>query len=86
MLQELNLTKSALGEDLLAEDVGHLLDGDALVGLAIDSGAVEKSRSASAFIIRIGCVGAVGLGIDMFGAVRRIVDADGDGGVEGQGG
>jgi hypothetical protein len=45
VLQELNLTQSALGENLLAEDIGDLLDGDAFVGLLVDGSAV-KSQDA----------------------------------------
>lgn len=36
VLEQLNLAQSALGEDLLAEYIGDLLDGDALVGLVVD--------------------------------------------------
>lgn len=39
VLEELDLAQSALGEDLLAEDIGDLLDGDAFVGCGVDSGA-----------------------------------------------
>lgn len=41
VLEELDLTQGALGQDLLAEDIGDLLDGDALVALVVDSGAVQ---------------------------------------------
>ena len=41
MLQELDLAQGALGQDLLAEDIGDLLDGDALVGLVIHCRAVN---------------------------------------------
>lgn len=40
VLQQLDLAQCALGEDLLAEDIGDLLDGDALVGLVVHGGAV----------------------------------------------
>jgi hypothetical protein len=40
VLEELDLTQGALGQDLLAEDIGDLLDGDTLVALVVDSGAV----------------------------------------------
>lgn len=43
MLEELDLAQSALGKDLLAEDIGDLLDGDAFVGLAVRGGAVETT-------------------------------------------
>jgi hypothetical protein len=39
MLKQLDLAESTLGQDLLAEDVGHLLNGDALAGLAVGSRA-----------------------------------------------
>ena len=39
VLEQLDLTESALGEDLLAEDIGHLLDGDTLAGLDVGSRA-----------------------------------------------
>jgi hypothetical protein len=39
VLEELDLAQGALGQDLFAEDIGDLLDGDALVGLVIDGGA-----------------------------------------------
>lgn len=41
VLKELDLTQGALGQDLLAEDIGDLLDGDALVALVVDSSAVR---------------------------------------------
>jgi len=39
VLQELNLSQSSLGEDLLAENIGDFLDCDALTGLGIGRGA-----------------------------------------------
>ena len=44
MLQQLYLPKRSLGQDLLAEDIGDLLDGDALVGLGVDGGTVRRGR------------------------------------------
>lgn len=41
VLEELDLTQGALGQDLLAEDIGNLLDGDALVALVVDGGAIR---------------------------------------------
>lgn len=35
VLQELYLTQGALGQDLLAKDIGNLLDCDALVCLVV---------------------------------------------------
>jgi hypothetical protein len=40
VLQELDLAQSALGENLLAKDIGDLLDGDPLVGLIVHGSAV----------------------------------------------
>lgn len=40
VLQQLDLAKSSLGENLLAEDIGDLLDGNAFVGLVVYGGAV----------------------------------------------
>lgn len=40
VLKELDLTQGALGQDLLAEDIGDLLDGDTLVALVVDGGTV----------------------------------------------
>lgn len=41
VLEELDLTQGALGQDLLAEDIGDLLDGDALVALVVDGCAIR---------------------------------------------
>lgn len=41
VLEQLDLAQSALGENLLAEDIGDLLDGDALVGLVVH-GSTER--------------------------------------------
>lgn len=35
VLQQLDLSQRPLGEDLLAEDIGDLLDGDALTSLVV---------------------------------------------------
>jgi hypothetical protein len=40
VLQQLNFAQGALGEDLLAEDVGDLFDGDALARLVVGGCAV----------------------------------------------
>lgn len=40
MLQQLDLAQGALGQDLLAEDIGDLLDGDALSCRVVGRGAV----------------------------------------------
>ena len=45
MLQQLDLAQGALGEDLFAEDIGDLLDGDALARLVVGRGAVDGSIS-----------------------------------------
>lgn len=39
VLEQLDLSQSALGENLLAENVGDLLDGDALTSVSICRGA-----------------------------------------------
>ena len=46
VLEELDLTQSALGQDLLAEYIGHLLDRDALVALVVDSGAIRSHEES----------------------------------------
>ena len=45
VLQELDFAQGALGENLLAEDIGNLLDGDAFVGLVVDGGTARRGRS-----------------------------------------
>lgn len=45
VLQQLDLAQGALGEDLLAEDIGDFLDGDALVRLVVDCRAVVENSS-----------------------------------------
>lgn len=45
VLEQLDLAEGALGEDLLAEDVGDLLDGDALAGLVVGSRAAGHKVS-----------------------------------------
>ena len=40
MLQQLDLAQGALGQNLLAEDIGDLLDGDALARPVVGRGAV----------------------------------------------
>ena len=47
MLEQLDLAQGALGEDLLAEDIGDLLDGDALVRLAVDGGAAMRENGSA---------------------------------------
>ena len=47
MLQELDLAQGALGQDLLAEDIGDLFDGDTLVGLVVDSGTATWRTNTS---------------------------------------
>ena len=42
VLKQLYLAQSALGEDLLTEDIGDLLDGDALVGLVVNGGTERR--------------------------------------------
>ena len=45
VLEELDLTQGALGQDLLAEDIGNLLDGNTLTGMIVRGGAVRIVRS-----------------------------------------
>jgi hypothetical protein len=40
VLQELDLAQGTLGQNFLAEDIGDLLDGDALICLVVNRGAV----------------------------------------------
>lgn len=42
VLQELDLAQRALGEDLLTEDIGDLLNGYALAGLVVRGGASSR--------------------------------------------
>ncbi|KAJ4983462.1 hypothetical protein SVAN01_11025 [Stagonosporopsis vannaccii] len=46
VLQQLDLAQGALGQDLLAEDIGDLLDGNALAGLVVGCGAAGPSACA----------------------------------------
>jgi hypothetical protein len=46
VLQQLDLAQGALGEDLLTEDIGDLLDGDAFAGLVV-GGRTVGTLSAS---------------------------------------
>lgn len=49
VLQKLDLAQGALGQDLFAEDIGDLLDGNAFVCLIVHGSAIcEKLRSATA--------------------------------------
>lgn len=41
VLEQLDLSQGALGEDLLAEYIGDFLDGDALAGLGVGRGTGE---------------------------------------------
>jgi hypothetical protein len=45
VLQKLDLSQGTLGQNLLAEDIGDLLDRNALIGLAIGRGTVENKVS-----------------------------------------
>lgn len=48
VLKELYLAQCSLGQNLLAEHVGNLLDSDALVGLVVHSGTIAvESRTVS---------------------------------------
>jgi hypothetical protein len=45
VLQKLDLSQGTLGQNLLAEDIGDLLDRNALIGLAIGRGTVETKSA-----------------------------------------
>jgi hypothetical protein len=45
VLQKLDLSQGTLGQNLLAEDIGDLLDRNALIGLAIGRSTVENKVS-----------------------------------------
>ena len=42
MLEKLDLAQGALGQNLLAKNIGDLLDGDALVGLVVNGGTERR--------------------------------------------
>ena len=42
VLEKLDLAQSALGQNLLAKNIGDLLDGDALVGLVVNGGTGRR--------------------------------------------
>jgi hypothetical protein len=48
MLQQLYLSQRTLGQDLLAEDIGDLLDRNPLLGLGIRSRAAISTRQQMA--------------------------------------
>ena len=45
MLQQLYLSERPLGQDLLAEDIGNLLDGNPLTSLVVRSSAAKGLSS-----------------------------------------
>jgi hypothetical protein len=45
VLQQLDLAQGSLGQDLFAEDIGDLLDGDTLARLVVGGGAVDDTIS-----------------------------------------
>jgi hypothetical protein len=47
MLEELDLAQSALGQNLFAENIGDLLDGDTLVCCIVNGGAVKESGESA---------------------------------------
>lgn len=55
MLEELDFAQSALGENLLAEDIGDLLDGNAFVCLIV-YGSTGGSDVRSSFSYMCECV------------------------------
>jgi hypothetical protein len=52
MLQQLYLPKCSLGQDLLTEDIGNLLDGNPLTSLVVRSSAANglSSELASSIV------------------------------------
>jgi hypothetical protein len=44
MLKQLDLSEGTLGQNLLAEDIGHLLDGNALAVLVVGSRASSYNQ------------------------------------------
>lgn len=54
VLEELDLAQGALGEDLLAKDIGDLFDGNALVGLVVHGGAARATLAISYRKVEIG--------------------------------
>ena len=59
VLQQLDLAQGALGQDLLAEDIGDLLDGYTFTGLVVGSSAVYVPSSVAILDAERGkcCVG-----------------------------
>lgn len=47
VLEQLDFAERALGEDLLAEYIGHFLDSDALVRLVVNGSAIHTKRVSS---------------------------------------
>lgn len=41
VLQQLDLAQGALGQNLLAEDIGNLFDGNTFIGLVVDGGTID---------------------------------------------
>lgn len=72
MLQQLDLAQSALGEDLLAEDIGDLLDGHALVRLVVNRGAVVRAPIRSWLLASRAVDGIVAAG-----GFRKVADKRG---------
>ena len=54
VLQQLDLAKGSLGQNLLAKNIGDLLDGDALVGLVVHGGTIDMAHQCQ---LRIHIVG-----------------------------
>lgn len=47
MLQQLDFAQGALGQNLLAKDIGDFLDGNSLVGLVVDGSTVHNRIQVS---------------------------------------
>ena len=75
VLEQLDLAQGTLGEDLLAEDVGDLLDGHALARLVVGS----RTGAESAFVMRRAVArvvpdNAVGTLSQLLGYIVALVD------------
>jgi hypothetical protein len=77
VLQQLDLAQRALGEDLLAEDIGDLLDGYAFAGLVVGGrtgGTLSASYLRAATCRRVLPDNAVRALAQLLGHVVALVD------------
>lgn len=52
VLEELYLAQSSLGQDLLAEDIGDLLDSNTLAGLVVHGGTAKRIWHGQSICVR----------------------------------